>query len=89
MKTMKTLMLTAVTAVTALTLGAGAAMAQEQGGPSFAPTTWSAPALAGTTGPAASQANQSQPIQFGSSDAAHDEDAGMRAYERYNAYPGA
>jgi len=83
MKTVKTLMLAAVTA---LTIGTGAAMAQEQGGPSFAPTTWSIPAL--TTVPAASQANQHQGVQAGSSDAIRNEDLGMRAYDAYNPYAG-
>jgi len=84
---MKTLMMAAVTA---LTLGTGAAMAQEQGGPSFAPTTWSIPALPGTSGHAAPRAslNQSQDVQSGSSDAARNEDFGMRAYDQYNPYAG-
>jgi len=82
MKNMKTLMLAAVTA---LTLGTGAAMAQEQGGPSFAPTTWSIPALAHGV---AAQANPDHSIQAGSSDAIRNEDLGMRAYDAYNPYAG-
>jgi len=81
MKNMKTLMLAAATA---LTLSTGAAMAQEQGGPSFAPTTWSIPAL--TAGVA--EANQDHGIQAGSSDAIRNEDLGMRAYDAYNPYAG-
>ena len=85
MTNMKTLMLAAVTA---LTLGTGAAMAQEQGGPSFAPTTLSIPALPSVTGTAASQANQDHGIQAGSSDAIRNEDLGMKAYDQYNPYAG-
>jgi len=82
MKNMKTLMLAAVTA---LTVGTGAAMAQEQGGPSFAPTTWSIPAL---TAGVAAQAHQDHGIQAGSSDAIRNEDLGMKAYDAYNPYAG-
>ena len=85
MKNMKTLMLAVVTA---LTLGNGAAMAQEQGGPSFAPTTRSIPALPSVTGTVGSQANQDQSIQAGSSDAIRNEDLGMKAYDQYNPYAG-
>jgi hypothetical protein len=85
MNTTKTLTLAAVTA---LSLCFGAAMAQEQGGPSFAPTTWSIPALpSATIAPQASQ-NGSQALQFGSSDAIRNEDLGMKAYDAYNPYTG-
>jgi hypothetical protein len=69
-------------AVTALTLTTGAAMAQEQGGPSFAPTTWSAPRSV------APQSSQSTGLQFGGSDAIHNEDLGMKAFDAYNPYVG-
>jgi len=74
-------------ALTALTLGTGAAMAQEQGGPSLAPQTWSVPALPGAISPTANQ-NRSQDIQSGSADAIRNEDFGMRAYDQYNPYAG-
>ena len=63
-------------AAIALSLGTGAAMAQEQGGPSFAPATWSVPALRFVV-------PQNSGLQFGSSDAIH-EDLGMRANDQYN-----
>jgi len=85
MKNMKSVMLAAATV---LTLGTGAAMAQEQGGPSFAPTTWSIPALPSVTGTAGSQASQDQSVQAGSSDAIRNEDLGMKAYDQYNPYAG-
>src|SRR5258708_33924348 len=81
----KTLMLAAFTA---LTLGAGAAMAQEQGGPSFAPSIdMQAPAQ--STWPwstnRSAQSNQThQAVQAGSADIA----TGLRASHRYHPYTG-
>ena len=69
-------------AAIALSLGTSAAMAQEQGGPSFAPTTWSVPA------PVAPRVSQNHGIQFGASDAIRNEDLGMRAYDQYNSFAG-
>jgi hypothetical protein len=79
----KTLMLAAFTAIT---LTAGAALAQEQGGPSFAPSidlqspaqqTWP-----WSTNRSAAQTNRQ--VQAGSADI----DSGMRAYDLYNPYTG-
>jgi len=85
MTNMKTLMLAAAAA---LTLGTGAAMAQEQGGPSFAPLHWSLPTVPGTPEHATSLSTVNRDVQFGSSDAVRNEDFGMRAYEVYNPYAG-
>lgn len=68
-------------AVMALSLSS-VAMAQEQGGASFAPITWTVPA------PVTTQVSQSQSIQFGASDAIRSEDLGMRAYDAYNRFAG-